>query len=77
MNIEMDQQSSVYRKMLAAAISSILMEYGCDSIEKECLGTLTEMLQACKYLSLLPPLKIVEILLMCTDLNYSRAHRNL
>lgn len=46
----MDQQVNVYRKMLAAAISSILLEYGFDSVEKECLGTLTEMLQACMYL---------------------------
>lgn len=44
----MDQQTSVYRKMLAAAISSILMEYGFDTVEKDALGTLTEMLQACK-----------------------------
>lgn len=35
--------------MLAATISSILLEYGFDTVEKESLGTLTEMLQACMY----------------------------
>ncbi|KAJ8974275.1 hypothetical protein NQ317_019814 [Molorchus minor] len=40
------EQLSVYRKMLAAAVSSILLEYGIDTVEKECLGTLTEMIQA-------------------------------
>lgn len=44
------EQVNVYRKMLAATISSILLEYGFDTVEKECLGTLTEMLQACMYI---------------------------
>lgn len=44
----MDQQGNVHRRMLAAAVSSVLTEYGYDSVEKEALGTLTEMLQACK-----------------------------
>lgn len=43
----MEQQVNIYRKMLAAAASSILLEYGFDTVEKEALGTLTEMLQAC------------------------------
>lgn len=38
----------VYRKALAATVSSVLVEHGIDSAEKECLGTLTEMLQCCK-----------------------------
>ncbi|KAJ8955725.1 hypothetical protein NQ318_008597 [Aromia moschata] len=42
----MDQQVNMYRKMLAAAVSSILLEHGFDTVEKECLGTLTEMIQA-------------------------------
>ncbi|KAJ8924294.1 hypothetical protein NQ315_007087 [Exocentrus adspersus] len=42
----MEQQVNVYRKMLAGAISGILLEQGFDTVEKECLGTLTEMLQA-------------------------------
>lgn len=45
----MEQQVNVYRKMLAAAVSSVLLEYGVDTVEKEALGTLTEMLQACTY----------------------------
>lgn len=42
----MEQQINVYRKMLAAAVSSILMEKGFDSVETDALGTLTEMIQA-------------------------------
>lgn len=42
------EQVNVYRKMLAAATSSILMDHGYDSVEKEALGTITEMMQACK-----------------------------
>lgn len=45
----MEQQTNVHRKMLAAATSSILIEYGFDTVENEVLGTLTEMLQACKF----------------------------
>ncbi|CAG9821198.1 unnamed protein product [Phaedon cochleariae] len=42
----MEPQPNVYRKMLAAAISSMLLEQGYDSVEREALGTLTEMMQA-------------------------------
>ncbi|XP_072377590.1 transcription initiation factor TFIID subunit 8-like isoform X2 [Diabrotica undecimpunctata] len=42
----MEHQPNIYRKMLAAAVSSILLEYGVDTVDKECLGTLTEMMQA-------------------------------
>ncbi|KAJ8966317.1 hypothetical protein NQ314_003582 [Rhamnusium bicolor] len=42
----MEQQINIYRKMLAAAVSSILLEHGFDTVEKESLGTLTEMIQA-------------------------------
>lgn len=44
----MDQQVNVYRKMLAAAVSSILIEYDFDCVDKEVLGSLTEMMQACR-----------------------------
>lgn len=36
------------RKILGVAVSQILMEKGFDSVDKECLETLTEMLQSCK-----------------------------
>ncbi|CAG9856311.1 unnamed protein product [Phyllotreta striolata] len=42
----MDQPVNAYRKMLAAAVSSVLLENGYDSVEKDSLGTLTEMMQA-------------------------------
>ncbi|KAL1501055.1 hypothetical protein ABEB36_006454 [Hypothenemus hampei] len=42
----MEQQTNPYRKMLAAAASSVIKEVGFDTVEKEALGTLTEMLQA-------------------------------
>lgn len=38
------------RKILGVAVSQILMEKGFDSVDKECLETLTEMLQTCKCL---------------------------
>lgn len=36
------------RKILNQVVSSILVEYGYDTCEKEVLETLTEMLQSCK-----------------------------
>lgn len=47
--MEQTQNTCVYRKALAATVSSILSEHGIDSAERECLGTLTELLQCCKY----------------------------
>lgn len=38
------------RKILSVAISQILMEKGFDSVDKECLETLTEMLQSSKHI---------------------------
>lgn len=37
------------RKILSLAVSQILMEKGFDSADKECLETLTEMLQSCEW----------------------------
>lgn len=37
------------RKILSVAVSQILMEKGFDSVDKECLETLTEMMQSCKF----------------------------
>lgn len=37
------------RKILNLAVSQILMEKGFDSADKECLETLTEMLQSCEW----------------------------
>lgn len=48
-NMEQTSNVCVYRKALATAVSSILLENGIDAVEKECLGTLTEFLQCCKY----------------------------
>lgn len=47
----MDQppQENVYRKMLTVAISSILIELGADASDRDVLGTLTEMMQCCKF----------------------------
>ncbi|CAG9762626.1 unnamed protein product [Ceutorhynchus assimilis] len=42
----MDQQTNPYRKMIAAAVSSVLKESGFDTVEKDALGSLTEMMQA-------------------------------
>lgn len=41
--------SNVYRKMLEASVSSVLVEAGFDSADKDSLGTLTEMIQCCEY----------------------------
>lgn len=46
----MEQPSVAYRRMLAAAVSSVLLEAGADSVEKDVLGTLVEMMQCCMYL---------------------------
>lgn len=43
----MDPQTSPHRKMIALSVSSVLREIGFDSSERETLGTLTEMMQAC------------------------------
>ncbi|KAK9873977.1 hypothetical protein WA026_002328 [Henosepilachna vigintioctopunctata] len=40
-----DQQTNVYRKMLSAAICSICLGNGFDTIEKDALATLVELLQ--------------------------------
>lgn len=37
------------RKILSVAVSQILLEKGFDSVDKECLETLTEMMQSCKF----------------------------
>lgn len=44
------QSSNPRRKILGLAVSQILMEKGFDSVDKECLETLTELLQSCKLL---------------------------
>lgn len=46
----MDQQTDPHRKMIVMSVSSVLKECGFDTAEKDALGTLTEMMQACKYL---------------------------
>lgn len=51
--MELTQTDGAYRKVLTATVSSILLEHGIDSAEKECLGTLTEMLQCCMFFALL------------------------
>lgn len=45
----MDQQTNPYRKMIAVSVSSVLKESGFDTVDKDVLGTLTEMMQACKW----------------------------
>lgn len=45
----MEQQYSIHRKMLTVAISSLILDQGIDTAEKDALGTLTEILQCCKY----------------------------
>ncbi|CAH1990960.1 unnamed protein product [Acanthoscelides obtectus] len=42
----MDPHQSSYRKVLSAAVASVLLETGFDTVDKDCLGTLTEMMQA-------------------------------
>lgn len=37
------------RRYLTMAVSSELMERGFDAAEPECVETLTEMLQSCKF----------------------------
>lgn len=46
----MDQQTNVYRRMLTTAVSGILLEHGYDSVERDALETLTEMMQCCKLI---------------------------
>lgn len=41
----MEQQTNPYRKMLASAISGVLLEAGFDSADRDILESLTEMLQ--------------------------------
>lgn len=43
-----DSPQTFYRKMLAASIGSICLGEGFDTIEKDCLGILVEMLQCCE-----------------------------
>lgn len=38
------------RKTLAASVSGMLQEAGFLNVEKAALGTLTEMLQSCKFI---------------------------
>lgn len=47
-----ESQCSPYRKMIAMTVSIIAKEAGFDSIDKDALGTLTEMMQACTKPSL-------------------------
>lgn len=47
-----ESQCSPYRKMIAMTVSIIAKEAGFDSVDKDALGTLTEMMQACKKPSL-------------------------
>lgn len=39
---------NAHRKMLAATVSSLLIDLGIDTCDRDVLGTLTEMLQCCK-----------------------------
>ena len=41
------------RKILTNAVGGILQETGFTSAEKAAVGTLTEMLQSCKYFNLI------------------------
>lgn len=47
----MEQCTNVYRKMLTAGISSILIALGADAADRDILETLTEMFQCCKYIN--------------------------
>lgn len=46
----MEQCPNVYRKMLTAGISSVLVALGVDAADRDVLETLTEMIQCCKYI---------------------------
>ena len=37
------------RNIIKTVVSSILSEKGFETVEKQCLETLTEMLQSCKF----------------------------
>lgn len=43
----MEQVQNTQRKMLTAMISAVLLELGADTADRDCLGTLTEILQCC------------------------------
>lgn len=43
-----EQSQNVHRKMLAASISSSLLDLGIETADRDALGTLTEMLQCCE-----------------------------
>lgn len=43
-----EQLQNTHRKMLAATVSSLLLDVGIDTADRDALGTLTEMLQCCK-----------------------------
>lgn len=59
------------RKILSVAVSQILMEKGFDSVDKECLETLTEMLQSCKILHLFFYLTHIFINFLILFINFS------
>lgn len=40
------------RLVLKQAVANILMEKGFETVEKQCIETLTEMIQSCMYLLL-------------------------
>lgn len=41
------------RLVLKQAVANILMEKGFETVEKQCIETLTEMIQSCTYLVVL------------------------
>lgn len=45
---EIDGQSA-RRRYLSMAISTVLLNMGFDQVEKQCLETLCEMFQSCKW----------------------------
>jgi hypothetical protein len=67
-------QVNVYRKMLAASVCSILVETGFDTGDKDCIGTLTEMIQCCtRYPFIINPLAInKKYFQFCLNLGHSQ-----
>ena len=48
----MADATAVHRKYLKASVGALCLEKGYDSITRQAIETLTEMIQSCKFLGL-------------------------
>lgn len=65
--MEKTQESQVIgnprRLVLKQAVANILIEKGFETVEKQCIETLTEMIQSCTYTELGVPFFLIKFLI--------------